>query len=74
MRSAGPTPISPFCPNLSSANDEQDAGYDGEDGHRGAQIREAQIDQRNDPGQDEPHSQQQQSDASFHCLAPFDEA
>ena len=37
-------------------NDKQDAGYDGEDGHPRAQIREAQVDQRNEPGQDEPHT------------------
>jgi len=54
-----------------SADRDQGTRCYGEDGHHDAQSREAEIEQRNEPGQDEPYGQQQQPDTSFHWRTPL---
>jgi len=57
-----------------SADGDQNTGCYGKDGHHGAQSREAEIEQWNDPGQDQPYGQQHQPDISFHWQNPLVEA
>jgi hypothetical protein len=44
-----------------AAQQDEDAGSDGEDSHNYSQSRKAQAEQRDQPGKDEPNSQQQET-------------